>query len=592
MKKKLLTLLLTCSGSLIFAQSPCENGTVNDLYPCNQTILMGHLTPEELLAINHGGYYLNDIWGWTDPVNGDEYAIVGLTDGVAFVRVTDPVNPLMLGKLNETPPVESNRILHGESSWRDIKVYKDHAFIVSDLNYNHGLQVFDLTQLRGLTESQGDTFVPDTTYMGIASSHNLAINEETGFAYIVGSVYYAEENQRCDGLHIVNIQDPKNPIFVTCYNNDGYTHDAQIVIYNGPDTDYAGKEMCFGSNEDTFTIFDVDNKDEISIIAREGYTNSAYTHQGWLTEDHRYFLMNDELDESAYGHTPRTYIWDIEDLDSPKIIGSFFNEALAIDHNLYTKGSLVFESNYWSGLRVLDLERVGTGTLREVAFFDSYPEGDEIQFGGTWSNYPYFESGNILVSDMNNGLFIVQLDLQEGITKHPLDTVFIDEENHLTVEVTDPNSTFQWQRFGGYAFNNIQENATYSGTQTAQLTTTITTSQAAHIFRCVVTDSEGRVFYSFPSPKPVNSDGEEVVMGLTGENLNVHPNPAVDYLLVPISEDASFEVINLSGQLLLKGTLYVENPVLDIRAFQNGIYILKLQAGRNVKESRFIVQRD
>lgn len=501
MKRTLLIVLLTLSYSLIFAQSPCENGLVNNLYPCNQTILMGHLTPEELLATNHGGYYLSSMWGWTDSQTGDEYALVGLTDGVAFVRVTDPVNPIMLGKLHETH-TESNRILHGESSWRDIRVYKDHAFIVSDLNHAHGMQIFDLTKLRGVTENQGDTFHADTVYHGVASSHTININEETGYAYIVGSVYYAEENQRCDGLHIVNIQDPKNPIFVTCYSEDGYTHETQTTIYAGPDSDYSGKEISFASNEDTFTIIDVDNKEEISIISRTGYTNSAYTHQGWLTDDHRFYLMNDELDESAYGHNARTYIWNVEDLDNPKIIGSFFNEAAAIDHNLYIKGNLVYESNYWSGLRVLDLDRIETGTLREVAFFDSYPQGDAIEFGGTWTNYPFFESGNILISDMNNGLFIVRLDLETLIESHPFDSVCTRSEAVYSVSVNDEGSGFQWQRLNDTRFVDLPENSKYQGVTSSQLTANLTAADSLMTFRCKITSSSGDIHYSFPSNLP------------------------------------------------------------------------------------------
>ncbi len=41
----------------------------------------------------------NDIWGWADPMTGREYALMGMTDGTAFVDVTDPDNPAVLGKL-------------------------------------------------------------------------------------------------------------------------------------------------------------------------------------------------------------------------------------------------------------------------------------------------------------------------------------------------------------------------------------------------------------------------------------------------------------------------------------------------------------
>src|SRR5690606_20218176 len=91
----------------------------------------------------------NDIWGWTDPETEKEYALMGLNNGTAFVDVSDPVNPVYLGKLPT----------HTQSSlWRDIKVYADHAFVVSEAS-GHGMQVFDLTRLRGVTSPQ--TFTVD-----------------------------------------------------------------------------------------------------------------------------------------------------------------------------------------------------------------------------------------------------------------------------------------------------------------------------------------------------------------------------------------------------------------------------------------------
>lgn len=579
---------LTFAAFTTFGQTPCENGLAGGVYPCNQTILMGHLSPEDLMATFHNGFYLNDIWGWTDPETQDEYAIVGLTDGVAFVRITDPVNPLMLGKLNETPIPAGSRVMHGESSWRDIKVYQNHAFIVSDLNYEHGMQVFDLTKLRSLTSNQGDSFEPDFLYDGVASSHNIAINEETGYAYIVGSNRNTNPDKWCNGLHILNIQNPKNPVFVACYDADGYSHDAQIVVYQGADTNYVGKEICFGSNEDTFTIFDVDDKSNISIISRNGYEDHRYTHQGWLTEDHRYFLMNDELDESAFGHNPRTFIWDVTDLDAPILIGSFFNEAKAIDHNLYTHQGLAFESNYLSGLRVLDLQRVSDGVLREVAFFDTYPAADLIDFGGTWSNYPYFESGNIVISDMNNGLFIVQLDLQPIITGHPDDSVFLNEESRFTVEVSDPNATFQWQRLNTYQFSNIFDNQKYSGTTTSELITTLGSADKEHIFRCVVTGSDGRKHYSYPSLKAGKARETETPLGLEAAIQTLYPNPVKDAFSLEMESDGVFEIIDLTGKVLKKGALNAAINQIPVSDLESGVFFVRIQSQEATSTLRLI----
>jgi choice-of-anchor B domain-containing protein len=134
----------------------------------------------------------------------------------------------------------------------------------------------------------------------------------------------------------------------------------------------------------------------------------AYTHQGWLTEDHRYYYMNDEGDE-ANGSVPRTrtLIWDLADLEDPQLVGEYLGETSAIDHNLYVKGDFVYESNYMSGLRILDI--TNREQPIEVGFIDTLPFGENVpSFAGSWSNYPYFESGTIVVSSIGEGLFVVR----------------------------------------------------------------------------------------------------------------------------------------------------------------------------------------
>ena len=151
------------------------------------------------------------------------------------------------------------------------QVYKNHAFIVSEAP-NHGIQVFNLTRLRGMTSYSG-RFRQDAHYSELMSSHNIVGNEETGYMYVVGT------NTCNGGLHIINVQDPLNPIFEGCYGDDGYVHDAQCVIYRGPDTRFKGREVCFCYNEDTLTIVDVEDKNNITMLSRTGYVKSSYTHQ-------------------------------------------------------------------------------------------------------------------------------------------------------------------------------------------------------------------------------------------------------------------------------------------------------------------------
>ena len=380
--------LTTCSGGMA--------GT----YPCSNVDLMSFLALDDL-----GGGSGNDIWGWTDSSTGKEYAIMGRTNGTSFVDISDPVNPIYLGNL---PPHSD------DSPWRDIKVYADHAFIVTEAD-NSGMQVFDLTQLR-MVASPPATFSETAHYSGFSYAHNLVINEDSGFAYAAGT------NNCSGGLHMINIHTPANPASAGCFSADGFTHDAQCVNYDGPDLDHQGTEVCFNSNEDTLTIVDVTNKPHPAMLSRTGYSGSMYAHQGWLTEDQAYFLLGDELDElnDPDVTNTRTYMWDVSDLDDPELIGSHDSTTTATDHNQYVKGNYTYQSNYRAGLRILDITGIANGNLSEEAFFDVNPGSNWTDYDGAWSNYPFFDSGIVIVSVIELGLFILRPNLSGAPVPPPV----------------------------------------------------------------------------------------------------------------------------------------------------------------------------
>ena len=361
-------------------------------YPCSNIDLMAFLPLDQI-----GGGNGNDIWGWTDSVTGKEYAIMGLTTGTAFVDISDPVNPVYMGHLPPHTGVSP-------SSWRDIKTYNDHAYIGSEA-LNSGMQVVDLTQLRNIA-SPPVTLVETAFYLGFSTSHNIVINEDSGFAYGVGG-------NCAGGLHFVDIANPANPQAAGCFSSDGYTHDAQCVNYNGPDSEHAGKEICFAYNEDTLTIVDVTNKAAPVQISRTGYANRGYSHQGWLTDDQSYLLLDDELDERnvASVTNTRTLIWNVIDLDNPVYQGDHLGVSTSIDHNQYIIGDYSYQANYTSGLRILDITDIANNNLSEVAFFDIYPANNNANFNGAWSVYPYFASGNVIVSGIEQGLYILRPSL-------------------------------------------------------------------------------------------------------------------------------------------------------------------------------------
>ncbi|HEX5717768.1 MAG TPA: choice-of-anchor B family protein [Thermoanaerobaculia bacterium] len=375
------------------AATPCVNGFAGT-FPCKNVDLLSFLPLDQMGAAGAQG---SDIWGWTDPQTGREYALMVVSNGASFVDVTDPTQPRYLGFMLTRTASSSNR---------DVRVYRDWAYVVADAVGAHGMQIFDLKRLRGVTTPQ--TFTPDNVYTEVNTVHNLDINTATGFAYLVGS------NTCNGGLHIADLRaDPVRPRFVGCYskNTDGavaYIHDIQCVAYRGPDSRFAGRELCFASNVNALTILDVTDKGSVSEVARKGYTGNTYCHQGWLTEDHRYFLMDDEGDEGRNGHNTRTYLWDVRDLTDPKNFANHNHSTRAIDHDQYVHEGFVYQGNYRAGLRILSVANVAQGQLEEFGYFDVVPADDEPFFSGAWGAYPFFRSGIILVPGMEQGLFVLR----------------------------------------------------------------------------------------------------------------------------------------------------------------------------------------
>jgi len=208
------------------------------------------------------------------------------------------------------------------------------------------------------------------------------------------------------------VKNPLQPTYAGCFGTDGYTHDAQCVIYNGPDTNYRGREVCFAFNENSVTIVDVHVKTNMVVIAKSAYVNVAYCHQGWITEDHTLLLVDDELDEnkkpSAQQFT-KTYAWNIRNLRTPTLQVVHEHAVRSIDHNQYIVGDYTYQANYESGLRVLRINK-STYQLTQVAYFDVYPSRTTSEFNGAWSTYPFFKSGTILISSIDYGLFVVKVD--------------------------------------------------------------------------------------------------------------------------------------------------------------------------------------
>jgi choice-of-anchor B domain-containing protein len=368
----------------------CQSG-VSSGFACKNVELLARLPLEDI-----GGGNGADSWGWKDNETGRYYALMARSNGTSFIDVSDPEAPVYLGNLPSTMDTKP---------WRDVKVFQNHAFIVADGISGHGMQVFDLTRLRDLASPR--EFTVDALYDRIGAAHNVAINEDTGFAYIVGT------SDCAGGFHMVDINNPKSPTFAGCFAADGYTHDVQCVTYAGPDANYQNAEICFASNEDSLTIVDVSDKSAPVMLAKADYPQTAYSHQGWLDESQGIFFMGDEIDELDFGTNTRTLMFDISDLNNPVYAGAHLHSTSVIDHNMYVKGNYLYQANYLGGLRILRIDRGKTTQLSEVAYFDTEPDRDERDFAGAWNVFPFFDNGTILVSDINNGLFVLRASLAD-----------------------------------------------------------------------------------------------------------------------------------------------------------------------------------
>ena len=201
---------------VIADQVPCDNG-FSGSYPCSNYDLINRVS----LSIFQSDF-ANDNWGWTDSETGKEYVLQGLNDGTAFVDISSPTSVRYIGKLATATE---------ESTWRDIKVYNNHAFVVSEAA-DHGLQVFDLTRLRDQTVFQ--QFTADATLTSFGNAHNIAINESSGYAYVIGADPYN------GGPMFIDISSPTAPVVMGGYGGSSYTHDAHIVTYAGSEPDYQG----------------------------------------------------------------------------------------------------------------------------------------------------------------------------------------------------------------------------------------------------------------------------------------------------------------------------------------------------------------
>ena len=428
---------------------------------------LGQVTPDEVGALPVPGVWakgmMNDIGGWTSP-NGEEYALATNSGGIAFVRITDPRNPEYLGKIGSQAPLDFRNI------WGDPATFENYGYFVTEIG-DSSVVIVDLSGLDALLpapspdfdlEIEGLLLVSTFNGGGYDGSHNVVINEETGFAYLAGvhlkegaanNACGAETPARFNSLVLDLNVDPANPTVAACVEDAG-EHDFHVVNYAGPDADYQGKEILFvfdgrdreGQALDNpvggYTlIWDVTDKNNIVEIARFRVPGNVFSHNGSTTEEQDFLFIGDEIDELVLANwsvagvftqpldettnKPRTgtYIIDIRDLDNPLFFQRFDNGTVGLDHNNVVKGDRLYIASYTSGTRVFQIGRDGNGDveLTPLGHMDSEPRlpnkilniNQEERFGsaflGQWGIFVFESSDTVIASDLNNGVIIMRL---------------------------------------------------------------------------------------------------------------------------------------------------------------------------------------
>ncbi|GJC87651.1 hypothetical protein ColLi_10489 [Colletotrichum liriopes] len=418
--------------------TPCVNGfaaaipgDVNNTFRCRNIDLYHFLSHE---ALGSWGGRGSSSWGWTSA-DGREFVAIGQYDGTAFAEISKEGKLVYLGRLPQYDAIGSN--------WREIRIVGDIVVIGSEA-IKHGVQFFDMKKVLDLDPANPKNFTQAELTghwdeLPVGRTHNIVVNQELNYAIACGSVggnatIRVRDELPCrGGLIFLDISDPTNVTSPGCAAGDGYVHDAECLVYRGPDARYYGRDICYGYNEDTLTIYDVTDKNGnvTNIISISDYPGAQYVHQGVVNNEtwQEYLFLDDEFDErdAKVGPMtqglPTTHIFDIRDLENPVYTGNYAGKTRSIDHNQYIVGGYLYQSNYGNGLNVLDVSSVtkdptGAG-ICESGFFDIYPEDDEevgggkVQFAGSWSSYANFKSGFIFVHTIERGSFVVKMTSKE-----------------------------------------------------------------------------------------------------------------------------------------------------------------------------------
>lgn len=419
----------------------CVDGTAEG-FDCLNMSLLAHMPLDDFTeSLTSKPDSASDIWGFIDLNTQKEYAIIAFQNGVSVVDVSEPTTPQIIGSITGI-----------SSTWRDIKVYQyfehttlrwvSYAYVTTEAN--EGLTIIDLNDLdNGISIVKRQTI--DRTAHNIYISNldyglNIALANQQPAVHILGS------DKFFGSFRTYSLSDPQTlsaTYSLSSATANDYTHDAASVTINDAraqtDCVASSNDSCLvilDFNEGTMRLWDHTNQEQATEIGVGTYPNAAYTHSGWWSEDKQYVLVHDEIDEQRFGLNTTINIFDISSLTTPILVGTWQGPTRAIDHNGFVRGNRYYMSNYERGLTVLDI--TDPSNPSEVGFFDTYPVSNNAGFNGAWGVYPFLPSGNILVSDINSGLYILKdqsLDNDVGKLSFASEEFIVQEGNNIELIV-------------------------------------------------------------------------------------------------------------------------------------------------------------
>lgn len=388
------------------ALTACVDGQAGE-FSCNRIDLLAHVSLKSLGNSNSNG---NDIWGHYDLNDGREYALVGLTNGVSIVDVSDPQQPRLV-----------SFIASEKTIWRDLKTYQyfdagrqrwvAYAYITADAA-SVGTMILDLSKLPEkvdvVASELTDTSAHNVYISNVDYSTGVPLDKHPALMHIAGS------NKQGGAFNTYSLANPLAP--VSLYKNAAnsrswYSHDLSSLVIGDSRAEQCtqagqGCEVMLDYNEGEVLLWDNSDNSHPKVLSSTSYAAASYVHSGWWTEDKQFISVHDELDEQYYDLNTHVRFFEISDLNQPVFAGEYIGPTKAIDHNGYARGNRYYMSNYERGLVVLDITDPRNPT--EAGFFDTYPLNNSASFNGAWGVYPFLPSGTLLLNDINSGLYVLR----------------------------------------------------------------------------------------------------------------------------------------------------------------------------------------